>query len=432
MLFDRGLVKAAGAMGGIPRRLTLDNPAGWLTAENISLSTDRAMKESTVNRCVEVLSNSAAVLPVYIMDEGSKERLADHRLGNVLWGRANEAMTSFDYEKLMGCNKLLRGNAYAWINRAPATACPVELIPLPPDCVTPFLSGAGRLCYGFIHPATGERTVLDSADVLHYKAYSEDGIEGVSVLRRAALAVGTALSAQQYERDVYANGGRPSGVLTVNGDLGGDREVTAEDGTTRRVLLKDDLRAEWDRIHTGPGKNFRVAVLDHGVTYTPITMTNSDVQFVESKEVRVADVCRFFGVPLHLVYAGKQSYNSNEQNSLEFVKYTIQADVTQREQEDTYKLLLPFERAARLRIKRELKVFLRGDTASQANWYKALREVGAYSADDIRGLEDLSKVPGGGNRYASWNYGPLEEWAALSVLRAMGGKKDTKGEETSG
>ena len=223
---------------------------------------------------------------------------------------------------------------------------------------------------------------------------------------------------------MYANGGRPSGVLTAEADLNGDTTVTLPDGSTRTVRQKDFLRQEWESVHSGPGKRFRVAVLDLGLKYQPIAMNNADVQFVESKEIRVADVCRFFGVPLHLVYAGKQSYDSNEQNSIEFVKYTLQPDVTPREQEDTGKLLLPFERARGERVKREMKVFLRGDTAAQAAWYKALREVGAYSVDDIRALEDLPNVPGGGGRYASWNYGPLETWGELSALRAVGSPQD--------
>lgn len=424
MIFDRGIRKAPRAAGRVMGPLSLSSPQGWTVGDESTLSREGAMKISTVNRCVELRSASAAVLPVYVMNENSKERLTGHRLGRVLWERPNEAMTRFDYEKLMGCHKLLRGNAYAWIVRDPASAGPVELIPLPPDCVTPYLDRAGRLWYLFFHPNTGQLTRLSPADVLHYKEYSEDGIAGISVLRRAAQTIRAAQAAQEYETDVYANGGRPSGVLTAEADLNGDTTVTLPDGSTRTVRQKDFLRQEWESVHSGPGKRFRVAVLDLGLKYQPIAMNNADVQFVESKEIRVADVCRFFGVPLHLVYAGKQSYDSNEQNSIEFVKYTLQPDVTPREQEDTGKLLLPFERARGERVKREMKVFLRGDTAAQAAWYKALREVGAYSVDDIRALEDLPNVPGGGGRYASWNYGPLETWGELSALRAVGSPRD--------
>lgn len=400
--------------------LTLDDPAGWLSGEDsAAMSRDRAMKISTVNRCVEVLSNSMAVLPVYIMDEGSKRRLTDHPLGRVLWGRTNEAMTTFDYQKLMLCNQLLRGNAYAWIFRDPSSGAPRELIPLPPDYMTIRVDLGGHLWYFFSHPITGEVTLLRPEDVLHYKAYSEDGLEGVSVLKRASMTLSTARAAQQYENATWLSGGQPCGVLTTEADLG-DQVETLPDGTTRKVDLKAQLRESWEAVHRGPGNAFRIAVLDLGLKYQPISMSNADAQFVESNEVRVADVCRFFGVPLHLVYAGKQSYQSNEQNGIEYVNYTLLGYETQWGQEDSYKLLLPSERAGGLRIKRELKVFLRGDTAAQAVWYRAMREISGLNANEIRALEDMGAIPGGESYYASWNYGPLDQWALLSVIRALG------------
>lgn len=408
-------------MGGVIRTLTLDNPAGWLSGEDSAgMSRDRAMKISTVNRCVEVLSNSMAVLPLYIMNEGNKKRLEDHRLGRVLWGRANEAMTSFDYNRLMLCNQILRGNAYAWIVRDGRTGYPTELIPLPPDYVTIRFDGDGRLWYVFTHPVTGQVYWLRNEDVLHYKAYSEDGIEGISVLRRAALTLDTARSAQRYENSVWRSGGQPSGILTTDSDLGDEYEVVQPDGTKVMVDPKEQIRRSWEAVHRGAHNAMRVAVLDLGLKYQPISMTNTDAQFVESNEVRVADVCRFFGVPLHLVYAGKQSYQSNEQNGIEYVNYTLLSYETQWDQEDTYKLLLPGERAGRVRIKRELKVFLKGDTAAQAAWYQAMRILGVYNANEIRALDDRPAIPGGNAYYASLNYVPQEIWPILSLIRALG------------
>ena len=421
MLFDKGLGRVAKSAGGVVRTLTLDNPEGWLTGENAMLSRDKAMKVSTVSRCVTLRAGSMAVLPIYVMDEGSKQRIPNHRLGKVLWGRPNEAMNRLDYEMLMGCNKYLKGNAYAWIARNPATGWPEELIPLPPDPVTPFVDPRGKLWYVFFHPTTGETTWIPPEDILHYKEYSEDGIEGISILRRVAETIRTDLAAQSYERDVYDNGGRPSGVLTADSDLSGNFEVKDAKGNVIEVISKKErLRREWEAVHRGPGKQFRTAVLDLGLKYQTVAMNNSDAQFIESKEVRVLDVCRFFGVPPHLVFAGKQSYESNEQNSIEFVNYTMLPDTIQREQEDTSRLLLPSERAANLRIKRELKVFLRGDTEAQAAFYKAMREIGGYSANDIRALDDRGPVPGGDTYYSSWNYGPMDMFAALSVFRNVG------------
>ncbi len=253
------------------------------------------------------------------------------------------------------------------------------------------------------------------------------------MLRRAALTLDTARAAQQYENSTWQRGGQPSGILTTDSDLGNAKLCrTLPDGTKEELDPKEELRKSWEKVHSGPGNAFRVAVLDLGLKYQPISMTNTDAQFVESNEVRVADVCRFFGMPLHLAYAGKQSFESNEQNGIEFVNYTLLAYETQWGQEDSYKLLVPGERAQRLRIKRELKVFLRGDTKAQADWYRAMRELSALNPNEIRGLEDLGEIPGGKSYYASWNYGPLELWSVLSTIRALGNKTAEQEGEDNG
>ena len=123
-----------------------------------------------------------------------------------------------------------------------------------------------------------------------------------------------------------------------------------------------------------------------------------------------------------------------EQLQQELPRRSLSPKATQRF-EDTYKLLLPSERAEQLRIKRNLKVFLKGDTAAQSAWYRTMREISALNADEIRGLEDMGTIPGGQEYYASWNYGPLSNWALLSVIRALGnavGAKPPKEGEANG
>lgn len=411
--------------------LTLDRPKGWIgwTAEDeVAMSRDKAMKLSTVSRCVELRANAIAMLPVYLLDENTKVRPKNHPLGPLLWGPPNEMMTRYDYERLMQCNLDQCGNAYAWINRDGRTGRPVELIPLRPDCVTPYIAPNGLLTYIYTDPRTGEMVSLDPADVLHYKAYSTDGITGISILRRASQAISTGLSAQRYQGDLYANGGQPSGVLTANTDLGGTVTITNDAGEKETITKTERIRREWEKVHSGPGKNFRIAVLPSGLSYTATSMNNAEAQFVESEEYRVADVARFFGVPLYLLNAGKQAYSSNEQNSIDFVKHTMLPIIVQREQEDTWKLLLPRERENGLRIKREPKQLLRGDTAAQIAWYKGMRGEGVYSVNDILALEDLPDVPGGDSRSARLDSVPLEDWRELSRLRALQGQKDTSEE----
>ena len=136
---------------------------------------EKSMKLSAVNACVEVLTNSISKLPVYIIDSTTKQKI-NHPLTKLLSERPNELMTPSVYKKLMETNRLLKGNAYALIVRSPKTAAPVELIPLSPDTVQPFINSNGKLMYGYTDPKTKERRVLTQSDILHYKAFSIDGI----------------------------------------------------------------------------------------------------------------------------------------------------------------------------------------------------------------------------------------------------------------
>ena len=128
-------------------------------------------------------------------------------------------------------------------------------------------------------------------------------------------------------------------------------------------------------------------------------------------------MARLFNIPLYKLGVGKQTYASNDQAAIEYMQRTLSPIVAAHEQEDTYKLLTESEQAAGLQFRRNMMGELRGDWASRAAWFKAMDEIGVYSVDDMRALEDLPNVPGGDRRKASLNYVPLDLWAELSVNR---------------
>ena len=265
--------------------------------------------------------------------------------------------------------------------------------------------------------------VLPNEDVCHYKAATRDGLTGVATLRRASETIASARAQQQYERSFYESGGQPSGVLQTDSDLGGyakgpdGKVLTRKDGSA--VRLKDQLRSEWEKIHAGPSNSHRLAILDLGLKYTPIAASNADAQFIESKEISVRDIARYFGVPLYKLQEGKQAYGSNEQNAIEYVVSTLHPIVTQYEEEMTWKLLTESQVDAGLEIRINMMAELRGDTAARGQWYKDMLQEGPFSVNDVRALEDLPDVPGGQHRRASLNYVPLEDWPELSRLRAQ-------------
>ena len=187
-----------------------------------------------------------------------------------------------------------------------------------------------------------------------------------------------------------------------------------------KVNIKDSIREEWERRHAGPGNANRVAILDHGLKYKPISISQRDAQFVENAELSIRDIARFFGVPLYKLQEGKQSYNSNEQNSIEYATGTLQPIVTAWEQELTYKLLPECERNEGLEIRLNMMAELRGDSASRANWYRDMRLAGAFSVNDILDLEDMPHVEGGDERLAPLDQVPLSRWKELSIKRNGG------------
>lgn len=380
-----------------------------------------ARKLSAVDRCMEILAGSMSKLPNFVFDSRTRERV-EHPILYLLNTRPNEAMTPSVRKALLENCRNEGGNGYDWILRDPSTGRPTELIPIPWRLVTPWRDRAGHVWYTVMHPVTGEPMVLPNEDIAHYKGPTRDGLTGISVLRRASETLSIASATQEYEHAFYSNGGQPSGVLETDSDIGGyardpnGHPITRPDGSY--VTLKDNMRAEWEKVHAGPKNSHRLAILDLGLKYRPIAANNQEAQFVESKDVQIRDIARFFGVPLYKLGEGKQAYGSNEQNAIEYVTSTLHPTVCQYEEEQSYKLLTTSELRSGLEIRINLMAELKSDTAARGDWYKTMIEVGVFCPDDICALEDLPDVPGGKERRASLNYVPMSMWPELSRLRA--------------
>lgn len=404
-----------------PDLLYLDNPSGWPLAD---AGESAALKVSAFYRAVTFRAETISIMPFYLMDRTTRERLTSHHLLEVLTVRPNEVMSPSELRYIMQLNGDLEGDSYAYIGRNARTGRVEELLPLDHDLVTLHFDENRHLHYLYADPISGKVYDLMPSQVLHYKAFTRDGVHGISLAKYARDVIGKDLAAKAYERAIYLNGGRPSGVLYTETDLGGPSTVA--DGNGGFLTKKEVVRRAWEKVHTGSNA-FRTAVLDHGLKYQPIAMNNSDAQFVESNEISIADIARFTGVPLHVLMSGKQSYESNLQNRTEFIQTTALAIVNRCEDEDSYKLLSGDE-VGRLRIRRNMDAALRGDTASRAAFYKTMREIGGYSVNDIMALEDRPNVPGGDSRQASLNYVPLEFFDELSLLRNGGKPNESQSE----
>lgn len=397
-----------------PTVLTLGSADGWGLEDRIT--DEAALKLSAVYACRNYLCDFVSGLPMYVWDAKKRDRVENHALNRVLSVRPNAWQTPSAWKRCTMDAILMAGNGYAYIVRDNASAEVKELLPLRADCMRVDLIDNKPL-YTYTAPKTGKLYALDGAEIIHLPGSVGNGLTGQPVLKYAADTLRRAENADKYEESVYKNNARPGGVLETDADLGGTSKVQDPNDDTKFLTKKEVVRRAWERAHAGGENAFRVAILDNGLKYTPIKIDAYDASFVQSKEVSIADIARFFGVPLHCLGAGKQSYASNEQNTLEFVQGRGLAIVRAWEDELSYKLLTDAELDKGWRIKFNLDGRLRGDTAARAAFYKSMREIGVFSVNDILQLEDRPDVEGGDVRYASLNYGPLADFEELSRKR---------------
>ena len=397
------------------------------TAGNFGGAYTEAEKLSAVYACMDIRSGDVASLPNYLINRYTKERQPEHDILYLLNVRPNVRMSAFTRRKLLEYSIYVTGNAYDWIIRDRKTRRPVELVPLTGDLVQRAMDRAGNLWYQITDPVTKELFLVPQEDICDYKGPSHDGVNGVSVLSFAADVVRGGLAAMEYNRAFYENGGQPSGLLMVDADLTG--QVLDEDGNPTDRTLKDELRDEWVKNQGGPGNAHKIAILDHGLKYQSLAISQKDSMFIEQQSQTVEDIARYFNMPLYKLQSGKQSYNSNEQQAIEYAG-SLRPSIIQREQEQSYKLLTPSEQAAGWAISTNMMALMRSNGEARARFYSTMQQVGAYSVNDIRALEDLPGVEGGDEHAASLNYVPLKDWADLSVQRAGGQNQKPKEEET--
>lgn len=352
-----------------------------------------AMQTTAVYSCVRILAEAVASLPLHIYqytDKG-KERVADHPLYSVLHDEPNEEMTSFVFRETLMSHLLIWGNAYAQIIRDGAGRV-LGLYPLLPNKMQVDRADNGEIIYIYSRDSeenpnfcTYGQIYLRRQDVLHIPGLGFDGLVGYSPIAMAKNAVGMTQACEEYGASFFANGANPGGVLEHPG------------------VLKDPgkVRESWNAVYRGTNNAHKIAVLEEGMKYQQIGIPPEEAQFLETRKFQINEIARLYRIPPHMVGdLEKSSFSNIEQQSLEFVKYTLNPWVIRWEQSLQKALLLPEEKKEYF-IKLNVDGLLRGDYQSRMTGYATARQNGWMSANDIRELEDLNPIPEeeGGNLY---------------------------------
>lgn len=363
------------------------SPAGKMVNER------SAMQMTAVYACVRILSEAIAGLPLHLYqynEDGSKSKAMDHPLYHLLHDEPNPEMTSFVFRETMMTHLLLWGNAYSQIIRNGKGEI-MALYPLMPNRMEVDRDKKGRLYYRYTtvpedaKTMEGNTVVLDPSDVLHIPGIGFDGLVGYSPIAMAKNAIGLAIATEEYGSKFFANGAAPSGVLEHPG------------------ILKDPskVRESWNAAFGGSSNAHKVAVLEEGLKYTPISISPEQAQFLETRKFQIDEIARIFRVPPHMVGdLEKSSFSNIEQQSLEFVKYTLDPWVIRWEQ-SLQRALLSVEEKKSFFFKFNVEGLLRGDYQSRMQGYATARQNGWMSANDIRELENMDRIPAkeGGDLY---------------------------------
>ena len=378
-----------------------------------------AMQMTAVYSCVRILAEAVAGLPLHLYrykEDGGKEKAIDHPLYLLLHDEPNPEMSSFVFRETLMTHLLLWGNAYAQIIRNGKGEV-VALYPLMPNKMTVGRDTNGQLYYTYQKsqdelPKDNTYTVtLYPSDVLHIPGLGFDGLVGYSPIAMAKNAIGLAIATEEYGSKFFANGAAPSGVLEHPGTIKDPQRV----------------RESWMSQFGGSSNSNKIAVLEEGLKYTPISISPEQAQFLETRKFQINEIARIFRVPPHMVGdLEKSSFSNIEQQSLEFVKYTLDPWVIRWEQ-SIQRRLLSSEEKKRYFVKFNVEGLLRGDYQSRMNGYAIGRQNGWMSANDIRELENMDRIPAedGGDLYLiNGNMLPLGNAGAFADIPTDEGKEE--------
>ena len=352
-----------------------------------------AMQTTAVYACVRILAESIAGLPlhVYQYKGNGKERVPSHPLYFLLHDAPNSEMTSFVFRETLMTHLLLWGNAYAQILRTGAGRI-IGLYPLLPNKMSVNRDDNGELFYiyttNFGENPSLKKSVnikLQKSEVLHITGLGFDGLIGYSPIAMAKNAIGMTLACEEYGSAFFANGARPSGILE------------------HPSVLKDPskLRESWQSVYGGSGNTGKVVVLEEGLKYQQVSIPPEEAQFLETRKFQINEIARLYRVPPHMIGdLEKATFSNIEEQSIEFVKYTLNPWVVRWEQ-SLCKSLLSESEKSRYFIKFNVDGLMRGDYESRMQGYATARQNGWLSANDIREMEDMNPIPDeeGGNLY---------------------------------
>lgn len=354
--------------------------AGARSVSGMRVSADSALRLAAVYACVRILSETMASLPIVVYrarPDGGKDRITDHWLYHLLARKPNRYQNPFEWREMLQGHLTLRGNAYCQI-LANSQGEITELLPIHPDRVRLEMLGNGDYRYR-ITQSSGTDLLLPRGDVWHLRGLSSDGLIGLSPIELARESLGMALAAQDYGARFFANDAKPTGGwIEFPGNF--------KDAEAKRVF-----RESYQQAQSGSNRG-KVLVLENGMKFHEVGVTNKDAQFLELRKFQITDVARLFRVPPHMIAdLDRATFSNIEQQSLEFVMHTMTPWAERWESSIECDLIYGSDD---LEVEFDFANLMRGDAASRSAYYQSGIQNGWLTRNEARVAENLNPIPG--------------------------------------
>lgn len=379
-----------GALGDRTGKQT-GSPTGSLVIGTASLNTDGALQISAVWACVDLLSRTIASLPLFVYEgEGGARKLArDTVLWQLLHDTPNRRMTPMEFWVAMLLNLMLRGNAYARIDRD-ATGNAVALWPMSADQMTVDVLSDGSVVY--LYAIGSDRTVFSEQNILHIKDMG-NGTFGLSRLDFMRATTGEMTNAQTAANMLFANGGKPTGVLMIDSVLNPEQ----------RAAIKERFSG------MAEGSTSRLYVLEANMKYQQLSLTPAETQLLETRRYGVEEIGRWFGVPAVLInHNNATAWGTGIEQIIDgFFKFTVRPALVSLEQAIRKRVLTPAQRA-RYSVEWNFDGLLRANIKDRMEVYSKAVQNGLKTRNECRQLENDPPIAGGDSLTAQVNLVPID------------------------
>lgn len=267
------------------------------------VSTESLMTSATCYACTKVLAETVAGLPGLVYKtavDHKREKDYDSRAYELLSIAPNPEMDAFTFWEMAVTRTTNSGNFFAEIQRDGADR-PVALWPIHPSRVEPMRDYKdGSLYWQVAYDFDGAPEYSDPSWRKEHLAYissrnmlnivgmnSNNGIIAPGMWP-AANEVGMDFATRRYGSEFFSGGATPSGFVSHPGFI---------DDPNKRANFRNDL----NQVHSNKGSGHKIGVLWQAATYTPVSISPEQAQFLETRKFTADQICKFYGVPPSII-----------------------------------------------------------------------------------------------------------------------------------